>query len=128
MPQQSSPCRRRPRPAVDYLDSYFVTPAEEDDYYYDDEYEDIYAAVQYQKALARKRAKAAASSMGKEDAEKAQVGILLQVFSKRHSPGGANIQTSLLINFLVRFVSNKREPNLCVRGYADFWTGFFRAP
>ena len=68
-----SPCRRRPRPAVDYLDSYFVTPAEQDDYYYDDEYEDIYAAVQYQKALARKRAKAAQSSMGKEAVEKAQV-------------------------------------------------------
>ena len=67
-------CRRRPRPAVDYLDSYF--PAANDDYYYDDEYEDIYAAVQYQKALARKRAKAAQQSMrdvGKEAAEKAQV-------------------------------------------------------
>ena len=71
-----SPCRRRPRPAVDYLDSYFATPTAEDDYYYDDEYEDIYAAVQYQKALARKRAKAAQASMrdmGKEAAEKAQV-------------------------------------------------------
>merc|ERR1719499_2953326 len=78
--------RRRPRPAVDYPDSYF--PAANDDYYYDDEYEDIYAAVQYQKALARKRAKAAQQSMrdvGKEAAEKAQAA---NIAARRHELSG----------------------------------------
>ncbi len=65
-------CRRRPRPAVDYLDPYFA--AGDDDYedydYYDG---DVFAAIEYQKALQRKRNKAAIKAQGKSAAEKDQV-------------------------------------------------------